>query len=83
MVVTRMSPKHQTTLAMEYVKLLGLVAGVRLKQWVEGNRIILEPIPDIMDSFGGFSKPSGMKKLSAKQEKNAMEMAVAKEVEGK
>lgn len=83
MVVTTLSPKHQTTVAMEFVKLLGLESGMRLKQWVEGNRIILEPIPDIMDSFGVFAKPEGTPYLSPREENDLMEAAIAEAVMAK
>lgn len=82
MVVTTLSPKHQTTVAMEFVKQLHLAAGMRFKQWVEGNRIIMEPIPDIMDSFGSLPKPEGMAALTPGEENDMMEMLVAREVMG-
>ena len=62
------------------MRLLGLVAGMRLKQWVEGNRVIMEPVPDIMESFGVFSKPAGMENLSIREEKDAIEQAIADDV---
>lgn len=82
MAYTTLSPKHQTTVSMEFVKLLGLTAGTRFRQWVDGNRIIMEPVPDIMDSFGSLSKPEGMPYLSPREESDAMELAVAREVMG-
>ncbi|MBL9144930.1 MAG: AbrB/MazE/SpoVT family DNA-binding domain-containing protein [Verrucomicrobiaceae bacterium] len=82
MVVTTLSPKHQTTLAMEIVKQLHLTAGARLRQWVEGNRIILEPLPDIMDSFGSLPKPEGMAIPNSPELDEAMEMFIAREVMG-
>ncbi len=82
MTVTTLSPQHQTTVAMEIVKQLHLTAGVRLKQWVEGNRIIMEPLPDIMESFGSLKKPAGMPYLTPREENDLMEMHVAREVMG-
>ena len=82
MAYTTLSPKHQMTVSMEFVKQLGWTAGTRFKQWVEGNRLIIEPLPDIMDSFGSLSKPEGMPYLSPREEAEAMELAVAREVTG-
>ncbi len=80
MIITTLSPKHQTTVYMEHVKILGWEAGTRLKQWVEGNRIIMEPVPELTDSFGVFSKPPGMTELSLREEKEAIEVAIASDV---
>lgn len=80
MIITTLSQKHQTTVSIEHVKKLGLVAGMKFKQWVEGNRIILEPIPDVMTGFGAFSKPSNLEGMSLKEEEEAMEMAVSLDV---
>lgn len=80
MMITTLSPKHQTTVCMEHVRILGWEAGTRLKQWVEGNRIVMEPVPDITDSFGVFSSPAGMPHLSPREEKETMELAIATDV---
>lgn len=80
MIITRLSQKHQTTVSIKHVKKLGLVAGMRFKQWVEGNRIILEPIPEVLNGFGAFTKPSNLEGMSLKEEEESMEMAVALDV---
>ena len=82
MVISTLSSKNQTTVGMECVKLLGLVAGVRFKQWVEGNRLILEPLPDVMSCYGSLKKPDQFGTMTPKEEEAAMEMAVAREVMG-
>ena len=82
MVITTISSKHQTTVAMETMRSLGLVAGMRLKQWVEGNRVIMEPLPDVMSCFGSLKKPEGFETMTIKEETEAMELAVAREVMG-
>jgi hypothetical protein len=81
MAYTTLSPKHQTTVSMEFVKQLGLAVGTRFKQWVEGNRIIMEPVPDIMDSFGSLANPN-VPYLTSAEIDAAMELAVAREVMG-
>lgn len=82
MVVTTLSKKHQMTVPMEIVKMLGLVAGMRFKQWVEGNRIVIEPIPDVMSLYGSLSLGPDHKQLSPKEEEELMEAAVTREVMG-
>lgn len=77
MVVTTLSKKHQMTVPMEIVKMLGLVAGMRFNQWVEGGRIIIEPVPDIMESYGVFKKSADMPQLSMREEKEAIELGIA------
>lgn len=52
MVITTLSAKHQTTLGAEIVKSLKLEPGTRLKQYMEGDRIIIEPLDDVMTAFG-------------------------------
>ena len=78
MTISTLSSKNQTTLSVEFVKLLKLLPGMRLKQWVEGNRIILEPVDDISTAFGALQ--GSQKFTSINEETEAMERAVAEEV---
>jgi len=78
MPISTLSSKNQTTLSAEFVKLLKLNPGMRLKQWVEGNRIILEPLEDVSTAFGAL-KPR-RKFHSIKEETEGMEAAVGREV---
>lgn len=82
MVFTRLSRKHQTTISAEAVKQLGLAAGVRFRQWVEGNRIIMEPMPDAMSIFGSLRKRANEDSNSIELETQAAEIAVASEAAG-
>jgi hypothetical protein len=75
MVITTLSGKNQTTLGMEFVKSLGLMPGARLKQSLEGNRIIIEPIGDVMSAFGSLK--SEIKAGSIAEETEAAERAMA------
>ena len=69
------SPKNQTTLNAGLLRSLGLHSGMRLKQWVENDRIILEPVEDVATAFGAL-KPK-RKFSSIEEETAAMERAVA------
>ena len=62
-VVTR---KGQITIPVEIRKKLGLVEGKRVVVWLEGDKIIMKPVPTIFDLGGcGSSKatPEEMKKM--------------------
>ena len=78
MTISTLSSKNQTTLSAEFVKRLKLLPGIRLKQWVEGNRIIIEPLEDVSTAFGAL-KP-GRKFRSVAEETEGMEAAVGREV---
>jgi hypothetical protein len=78
MAISTLSSKNQTTLRVEFVRALKLAPGARLKQWVEGNRIILEPIEDVSTAFGALK--ARRKFRSVKEETQAMEAAIGKEV---
>ena len=78
MTISTLSSKNQTTLSAEFVKRLKLLPGIRLKQWVEGNRIIIEPLEDVSTAFGAL-KPT-RKFRSVAEETEGMEAAVGKEV---
>jgi bifunctional DNA-binding transcriptional regulator/antitoxin component of YhaV-PrlF toxin-antitoxin module len=62
----------------EFVKALKLRPGSRLKQRVEDNRIIIEPLEDVSTAFGAL-KPS-RKFRSIAEETEGMEAAAGKEV---
>ena len=55
MIITTLSGKDQTTFFIEFIKALGLEPGTRLKQSLEGKRIFIEPIEDVMMAFGSLS----------------------------
>ncbi|MCE0484727.1 MAG: AbrB/MazE/SpoVT family DNA-binding domain-containing protein [Methylacidiphilales bacterium] len=74
MTYSTLSPKHQTTLGIDLVRQLDLHPGMKLKQWVEGGRIILEPVPRVRTAFGAL-KPK-RKFVSIEEETRAMEKAV-------
>jgi hypothetical protein len=80
MTLSTISPKNQTTLSARHLKSLRLRPGMRLKQWVEQDKIILEPIEDVSTAFGAF-KPK-RKYVSIQAETAAMERSVAQQVAG-
>jgi hypothetical protein len=75
MKISTLSSKNQTTLSADFVKQLGLAPGMRLKQWVEGNRIVIEPVGDVATAFGSL-KPR-RKFRSIAEEEEAIEDAIA------
>jgi hypothetical protein len=77
MIITTLSGKNQTTLGMAFVKSLGLEPGAKLKQSLEGNRIIIEPIGDIMSAFGALKSPLKMGTIA--EETEAAELAMAED----
>ena len=77
MTISTLSSKNQTTLSAAVVKELKLTPGMRLKQRVEGKRIILEPLDDVSTAFGAL-KPK-RKFRSIAEETAGMESAVANE----
>lgn len=80
MTFSTISPKNQTTLNVRFLKSLGLHPGMRLKQWVEDGRIILEPVEDVSSAFGALTPRR--KFVSIEEETAAMERAVAGESAG-
>lgn len=77
MIVTTLSGKNQTTIGIEFVKSLGLEPGAKLKQSLEGNRIIIEPIGDIMSAFGALKSSVEMGTIA--EETEAAELAMAED----
>ena len=77
MTISTLSSKNQTTLSVEFVKLLKLFPGMRLKQWVEGNRIILEPVDDISTAYGALH--TNIKFTYIKEEPEAAERGMAED----
>ena len=78
MTISTLSSKNQTTLSAEIVKSLKLVPGMRLRQSVEGKRIIIEPLEDVATAFGAL-KPK-RKFRSIAEETEGMETGVGEEV---
>jgi bifunctional DNA-binding transcriptional regulator/antitoxin component of YhaV-PrlF toxin-antitoxin module len=68
-----MSGKNQTTIAKEFVDFFGLRPGTKLMQSREGNRLIIEPVGDVMTAFGAFKPTQELKNLSIAEEKAAAE----------
>ena len=77
MVITTLTGKNQTTLGMEFVKLLGLRPGARLRQSLDGHRIIIEPIGDVMSAYGALK--SDIKAGSIAEETEAAEGSIAED----
>jgi len=77
MTISTLSSKNQTTLSAEFVKQLKLAPGTRLKQWVEGNRVILEPIGDVSSAFGSLKPKRKFRSIAVETE--AMESAIGTE----
>jgi len=77
MTISTLSSKNQTTLGAEFVKSLKLQPGMRLKQSVEGNRIIIEPLEDVATAFGAL-KPK-RKFRSIAEETEGMEAEIARD----
>jgi hypothetical protein len=78
MTISTLSSKNQTTISAAFVKALKLLPGAKLKQRVEGNRIIIEPLEDVSTAFGAL-KPK-RKFRSIAEETEGMEAAVAEAV---
>ncbi len=77
MVITTLSGKNQTTLGMEFIRFLGLTQGAKLKQTLDGQRIIIEPIGDVMTAFGALK--SDIKAGSIAEETEAAERGMAED----
>lgn len=80
MVISTMSAKNQTTIGKEIVAALGLRPGTQLRQTVEGSRLIIEPIGDIMSSFGVFKAYAKSSPVSIQDETDAAEQAIVEDV---
>jgi hypothetical protein len=78
MTVSTLSPKNQTTLNAKHLRELNLRPDVKLKQWVESGRIILEPLGTVSTAFGAL-KPK-RKFTSIAEETKEMERAVGRQV---
>jgi bifunctional DNA-binding transcriptional regulator/antitoxin component of YhaV-PrlF toxin-antitoxin module len=78
MTISTLSSKHQTTLSAAIVKRLKLAPGTRLKQSVEGNRVILEPVQDVSTAFGALKPKRRFR--SIREETEETELAIGKEV---
>jgi bifunctional DNA-binding transcriptional regulator/antitoxin component of YhaV-PrlF toxin-antitoxin module len=69
MTQTKISKAYQTTISAEAIRILGLRPGMRVNQFVEGKRLILEPLEDV-DSLAG-SLGTGKRAPSVKEIKRA------------
>ena len=76
MVVTTMSGKNQTTIAKEFVDFFGLRPGAKLMQSREGDRLIIEPVGDVMTAFGAFKPAPDMRDMSIEDEEAAAEQVI-------
>lgn len=81
MTLSTLSPKNQTTLSVDLVRQLELRPGMRLKQWVENGKIILEPVQDVSTAFGALK--SKKKFVSIEEETRGMEKAIGTQAGGR
>lgn len=72
---TKISNVYQTTISAEAIRLLGLRPGMRVSQFVEGNRIVLEPIEDADKLAGSLGK--GKKSALVEEIKAAARKGIA------
>jgi bifunctional DNA-binding transcriptional regulator/antitoxin component of YhaV-PrlF toxin-antitoxin module len=56
MTQTKISRVFQTTISAEAIRLLGLRPGMRVNQFVEGKRLIMEPIESVSELAGSLGK---------------------------
>lgn len=80
MTISTLSSKNQTTLGAELVKSLKLRPGMRLKQSVEGNRIVLEPLEDVGTAFGALKPKRRFRSIA--EETEGMERGVGEDAAG-
>ena len=79
MFFTTVSPKYQATLGLAVREKLGLKPGVRIKGTIEDGKIVLEPLGDILDSFGIFKDAARVPSPSIAEETEAAELAMAED----
>ena len=56
MTQTKISKAYQTTLSAEAIRALGLRPGMRVNQFIEGKRLVLEPVEDVEQLAGSLGK---------------------------
>jgi bifunctional DNA-binding transcriptional regulator/antitoxin component of YhaV-PrlF toxin-antitoxin module len=56
MTQTKISRVFQTTISAEAIRMLGLRPGMRVNQFVEGKRLILEPLEDATELAGSLGR---------------------------
>lgn len=76
MTQTKISKVFQTTISAEAIRLLDLRPGMRVNQFVEGKRLILEPVESAADLAGSLGK--GRKAPSVEKIKQAARKGIAK-----
>jgi bifunctional DNA-binding transcriptional regulator/antitoxin component of YhaV-PrlF toxin-antitoxin module len=79
MFFTIVSPKYQMTLGMEIRKALGILPGTRLKQSVADGKVIMEPVRDIMESYGVFKNFAPAILATNQEETEAAERGMAED----
>ena len=77
MTQTKISKAYQTTISAEAIRALGLRPGMRVNQFIEGKRLILEPIEDV-DALAG-SLSTGKRAFSVQEMKTAARAAITEE----
>lgn len=71
--------KNQVTLPAEYVRTLGLVDSRVLQAEIKDNKIVLSPVPNLVDAVKPFwGKHSAKRPLSDTQLKQAIRRVAAK-----
>jgi bifunctional DNA-binding transcriptional regulator/antitoxin component of YhaV-PrlF toxin-antitoxin module len=76
MTQTKISKAFQTTLSAEAIRALGLRPGMRVNQFIDGNRIVLEPVEDA-DALAG-SLGAGKRAPSVEDLKTAARRGITK-----
>jgi virulence-associated protein VagC len=76
MTQTKISKVFQTTISAEAVRLLGLRPGMRVNQFVEGKRLIFEPVEGAGELAGSLG--TGKKAASVEASKKAARNGIAK-----
>ena len=74
----KVSSKGQVTLPVECRRALGVRPHDRVAIQLEGDKIVIRPVPDFMELEGFLGL-----RLSEEEEQNARESAVSARVEGK
>ncbi len=80
MFFTVLSPKYQMTLGAESRRALGLKPGMRMKGTVKDGKVILEPVPDIMECYGALKGFGRATAATIAEETEAAELAMVEDV---
>jgi hypothetical protein len=76
MTQTKISKVYQTTISAEAIRLLGLRPGMRVNQFVEGKRLVFEPVEGADELAGALGR--GRKTASVEGMKKAARKGIAK-----